>query len=496
MSYSDNTKESLGDRMRRKSVTSAASQTNADQLISTEGSEMTNVLEGDLSEKPISWLLMAAQHYEVTGRLQVGLAACSVIVQFGLGRAVHAQSPFCSGPEAIMDLFIWKDGRVRFESGRQPESVTVQETIEELIRRGEAYVGNLAFLEQHAIGELSFLVRPPARHAVGEVERRLKKGQPIDTTMQMEFYSNIYGTRNLKDTAEKLALTPSQWVSITANLLQLGIFLTPDGRSIQTVEPDTPDPTPTAEYQALRLQQAAAKPQNIANLWHTKATVNEPEQPVQPDLQTQLQDQQSVPAAKPVQPIVSDVTITPASMFKMGVPNHIITLDAADQNSVMMMLSEPDTGILKFEALQFFIAREFARACRFKTLLTLVLFSIRCAGGEGQKAPQEVRILVTGAVSRIKRDVDMFGHFGKQAFGLLLPNVDSNQACLLVDRINSDLLHLTPDLRQYNVSLHFGLASVPQDTSEVNGLVKAAQVAMFHATSNNLLRTEAQQLRQ
>ncbi len=491
MSYSDNTKESLGDRMRRKSVTSAAAQTNADQLISTEGSEMTKVLEGDLSEKPISWLLMAAQHYEVTGRLQVGLAACNVIVQFGLGRAVHAQSPFCSGPEAIMDLFIWKDGRVRFESGRQPESVTVQETIEDLIRRGEAYASSLAFLEQHGIGELSFLVRPPARHAVGEIERRLKKGQPIDTTMQMEFYSNIYGTRNLKDTAEKLGLTPSQWVSISANLLQLGIFLTPDGRSIQTVEPDTPDPIPTAEYQALRLQQVAAKPQNIANLWHTKATVNAPEQPVQPDRQAQ-----PVQADQLVQPIVSDVTITPTSMFKMGVPNHIITLDAADQNSVMMMLSEPDTAILKFEALQFFIAREFARACRFKTLLTLVLFSIRCGGGEGQKVPDEVVILVTGTVSRIKRDVDMFGHFGKQAFGLLLPNVDSNQACLLVDRISSDLLQLTPDLRQYNVSLHFGLASVPQDTSDVNGLVKAAQVAMFHATSNNLLKTQAQQLRQ
>jgi GGDEF domain-containing protein len=445
--------------------------------VRVENDDTVHVLAGDLSEKPIAWLLMAAQHYEATGRMQIGLPACSVSLQFGVGQAVHAQSPLYLGTEAILDLFIWKHGKVKFESGKQPDSVTVQETVEELIRKGEAYANGLQFLQEHGISDLSFLRRPAVRHAIGEVEQRLKKGLQFNINTQMDFYSNIYGTRNIKDTAGKLSLPPSQWVSITANLLQLGILLTPEGKSLQTIQDNSSDePKHSAEFQALRLPESEQKlqtPQPLTNLWHTKATVHQGR-------------------IDPAQ----EVTITPASMAKRGVSNHIVTLDPADHNSVLMMLSSDETGIFTFEAFQFFLAREFARACRFKTIMTLVLFSIRCdSDGENQKVSPEVRTLVTTTVSLIKRDVDIFGHFGTQAFALLLPNVDSNQACLLVDRINHDLLEITPDLKTFNVSLHFGLASIPQDSSEINGLVKAAQVAMFHATTNELLQTQASQLR-
>ncbi|CAN5185443.1 hypothetical protein BH10CYA1_BH10CYA1_41070 [soil metagenome] len=474
MTFSDNKKESLGDRMRRKSFTApgmplplTAPEPSADNI------EALMALAGDLSEKPIQWLLMAAQHYEVTGRLQVGLAACPVNLQFGLGRPLHAQSPFCVGPEAIMDLFIWKDGKVKFETGKHPDHVTVQESVEDLITRGEAYAESLAFLETHGINELSFLVRPPTRPAPGEIEERLKKGQPIDFNVQMEFYSNIYGTRNIKDTAEKLSLVPSRWTSIAANMLQLGILLTPDGKSVQViVDERAVERKSTAEFDALRLPGSTApkpEPEPLSSLWQTKATVHQP------------------------RPIQSEVTMTPDSMAKAGILNHIVTLDAADHNKVLSMLSSPDDGIYTFEAVQFFLAKEFIRACRFKTMLTLALFSI--SSGQSKVSPL-VSNLVTATVSRIKRDVDVFGHFGPSAYALLLPNVESNQACLLVDRINSELLEITPDLNQSSLALHFGLASVPGDTSEINGLVKAAQVAMFHATSNQVLRTQAQQLRQ
>lgn len=478
MTFSDNRKESLGDRMRRRSFT-APGMPPPVQATTAEPAPMTSeammALSGDLSEKPIQWLLMAAQHYEVTGRLQIGLAACPVIVQFGLGRPLHAQSPFCVGAEAIMDLFIWKDGKIHFETGKHPEHVSVHESVEELIQRGEAYADSQAFLERNGINELSFLVRPPTRPAPGEVEQRLKDGQQIDANIQMEFYSNIYGTRNIKDTAEKLTLQPSRWTSITANLLQLGILLTPEGKSIATIPNSQKTETkPTAEFDALRLPAAStSQPQAapLTSLWQTKATVH------------------SNAASAPAQ---AEVTMTPASMARAGISNHIVTLDPADHNRVLTLLSSPEDGIFTFDALQFFLAKEFARACRFKTSLTLVLYKIHTR--EAEVSPV-VSNIVTAAVGRIKRDVDVFGHFGTRAYALLLPNVESDQACLLVDRINKELVDMSAELKEYEVSLHFGLASVPGDTSEINGLVKAAQVAMFHATTNKLLRTQAQHLR-
>lgn len=466
-------------------------------------------LSGDLSEKPIQWLLMAAQHYEVTGRLQLGLAACPVNIQFGLGRPLHAQSPFCVGAEAILDLFIWKDGRIQFETGKHPEHVSVHESVEELIQRGEAYAESQAFLEQHAINELSFLMRPPTRVTPEDVEKRLKDGQPIDTNMQMEFYSNIYGTRNIKDTAEKLRLQPSRWTSITANLLQLGILFTPDGRSIATIaDTRAAEPKPTAEFEALKLPTAAIPAQpapqaagSLTSLWQTKATVPPMQaqmpQAATPEVQpTQAQPPQGQPSQTlPAQhtPLQADVTMTPATMARAGIANHIVTLDQADYNRVVGLLSAPEDGIYTFDALQFFLAKEFARACRFKTSLTLVLY---CITSNEQVVSPTISTFVTRTVSQIKRDVDVFGHFGSRAYGLLLPNIESNQACLLVDRINKDLFEANPALKESGVALHFGLASVPGDTSEINGLVKAAQVSMFHATSNKLLRTQALQLRQ
>jgi Domain of unknown function (DUF4388) len=480
VTFSDNRKESLGDRMRRRSFT-APGMPSPVQATTAEPAPMTSeamlALSGDLSEKPIQWLLMAAQHYEVTGRLQIGLAACPVIVQFGLGRPLHAQSPFCVGAEAIMDLFIWKDGKIQFETGKHPEHVSVHESVEELIQRGEAYADSQAFLERNGINEMSFLVRPPTRPAPGEIEQRLKDGQSLDANIQMEFYSNIYGTRNIKDTAEKLSLQPSRWTSITANLLQLGILFTPDGKSIATIpNAQKTETKPTAEFDALRLPTATSgqpHPQAapLTNLWQTKATVHATVAPV---------------------PAQTEVTMTPASMARAGISNNIVTLDPADHNRVLALLSSPDDGIFTFEAVQFFLAKEFARACRFKTSLTLVLYKIHTR--EAEVSPVVANI-VTAAVGRIKRDVDVFGHFGSRAYALLLPNVESNQACLLVDRINKELVDMGSDLKEHEVSLHFGLASVPGDTSEINGLVKAAQVAMFHATTNNLLRTQAQQLR-
>ncbi len=109
--------------------------------------DVTTTFDGNLSEKPISYLLRAAEHYEITGKLFIGSVACNVCIQFGLGRAVHATSPLAVGTEAIMDLFIWKDGVIRFEPGGQPETVTVQESIADILIRGEAFIGNNAFLK-------------------------------------------------------------------------------------------------------------------------------------------------------------------------------------------------------------------------------------------------------------------------------------------------------------------------------------------------------------
>ncbi|MCC7527648.1 MAG: DUF4388 domain-containing protein [Candidatus Melainabacteria bacterium] len=465
--------------------------------------DVTSTFDGNLSEKPISYLLRAAEHYEVTGKLFIGSVACNVCIQFGLGRAVHAISPLSTGTEAIMDLFIWRDGVIRFEPGGQPESVTVQESISDILIRGEAFIENNAFLENNLINELSFLLRPPERLADGELERRLRTARVRDPQLHAEFYSNIYGTRNIKDTAEKMGLSHSQWVNISAGLLKLGLLLAPDGRNLKTPDPPPPmmqPPMPAFTPPQIILPELAPGATSLSLNIPEANNLLKPELPeiFKPVLTREISfpvpsvNEWQLETARPKP--VEHATQKYSDAVKVGVPEEMLTLDPMLRNGIWLLLNKADTGILSFEALQFFLEREFARAYRFKTSLALALFCVTVTPDPDGNMPREVCRLLTEAVSNIKRDVDMFGHFGDRAFGLLLPGIEGHQACVLADRINRDLLKLKPDLVQYEPCLHFGIASAPQDATDMEGLAKAAQLAMFIAALHNELKVEANQV--
>lgn len=490
---------------------------------------VTTTFDGNLSEKPISYLLRAAEHYEITGKLFIGSVACNVCIQFGLGRAVHATSPLSVGTEAIMDLFIWKDGVIRFEPGGQPETVSVQESIQDIIVRGEAFIGNNAFLEDNYINELSFLLRPQERLAEGELESRLQQHHVPDPQLHAEFYSNVYGTRNIKDTAEKMGLSHSQWVNIAADLLKLGLLVAPDGRSLKAPDPPPammqppmapqmmmppqivlPDLAPGATSLVIPETNSFVKsePPNMFMPGFTQAPTSEIPFPTPSPAEVPaiFQPGQTREIAFPApslndwhvnsprpQPAKTSQTAS-SNALKVGVPEEMLALDPMQRDGIWLLLNKAETGILSFEALQFFLEREFARAFRFKTSLALALFCVTVTPDQEGNMPAEVCALITAAVANIKREVDMFGHFGDRAFGLILPGIESAQACHLADRINRDLIKMKPDLAQYEPCLHFGIASAPQDATDMEGLAKAAQIAMFIAALHNDLRVEANQV--
>src|SRR5207244_3373451 len=98
----------------------------------------------------------------------------------------------------------------------------------------------------------------------------------------------------------------------------------------------------------------------------------------------------------PTQPLQNlQEVATPANMIKLGVPDQIVALDPNDPLGVSLLLNELESGILRFEVLQYFLVREFARAYRFKTMLALVLFCIRLEGNDNQFLPIEAAALLT-----------------------------------------------------------------------------------------------------
>lgn len=420
----DKNRESLRDRLKRSGVNTT------DGFKRTgDGKELvaSPLVQGDLKDKPISWILEVANDYEVTGHLIVGSSACSVNIQFGLGKPLHSFSPVASGLNTIIDLFTWEEGKFYFENGKQPEAVTISLSPEEIVHKGEAYVQDLAFLERNAISDMSFLLRPADKLSERDIENRLRCIPNINLRHHIDYFNSVYGSLNIKDIAEKLELKKYEWVSTAANLLRVGLILAPNGKSLKSAD--------------LELISTAT----------------------------------NIPVTA-----LSGGTLYQSAPVEESQQDGLVQVERILLEEARRSLNEPGTETMSSKVFLYMLDREFARASRFGTTLALIVFSIdtTVAGGF---APNDLA-RITAAISRIKRDVDMFGRFGDRLFGLILPGVDSNQARVLVERIMTDLPPSLPDLGRYNPTLRFGIASAPTDVKDIDTLMKKSQLARMKAS--------------
>ncbi len=406
---------------RIKKTTSAIQLPDTSQANQPEALPVTQAMTGDISEKPPAYLLKIASYYEATGHLEVGSGAFKVVIQFGLGKPVFAASPIYKGDEAILDLFTWTSGQLNFINGQQPQSVNVQDSWEHLAERGRLFSECARFLEENAISENSILTRS-IKVSSDQLLQIVRLAQFYKPQKLIDAYSNIYGTLNLIDVAERSGLTRSDWILAAAQLLQLGLLLTPDGRNLKLAQ---------YEYSAL-LEQA------------------------------------QVPT------------------YKVGVKKEQI-FDESTLLESLQAHTNKQTKALDCNLFLYMIAHEFARAPRFNTNLTLAIISIKVDNANDQ-IPLNDLCSFLRAIEQVKREVDTLGHIGNHSFGLLLPSVNVPQAVVLVDRINQNIDKIAPNFARYKASVHFGLASAPDDATTISAVCEIAEKRLFEAAAKGLHR--------
>lgn len=191
-----------------------------------------------------------------------------------------------------------------------------------------------------------------------------------------------------------------------------------------------------------------------------------------------------------VQAFMSNATTTlDIDTVHVGLQTTEVFFNKATPKQVMSALTDAETGILTFEALQFFLEREFARSFRFGTTFSLMVFCMKLQSKE-RPTMQASKIvsLTTSAIAKIKHDVDVFGHFGEKGYAIILPNASSGQAATLVDKITTNLSKFAPELAQTRPSFFFGIANVPTDAKDLESVVSNAQKAMQEAIRKNVTR--------
>lgn len=88
-------------------------------------------------------------------------------------------------------------------------------------------------------------------------------------------------------------------------------------------------------------------------------------------------------------------------------------------------------------------------------------------------------------LSREMRDIDTVARFGGDEFSVILPDTDSDGARFVATRLRESVRHAHFHIAEINLSLHLhlsiGVALCPQDETDPNQLIRAADLALYQA---------------
>jgi hypothetical protein len=162
-----------------------------------------------------------------------------------------------------------------------------------------------------------------------------------------------------------------------------------------------------------------------------------------------------------------------------------IIVDWSQTAGVEKLLVRQDTGLYTFPAFLYFLEREYCRFDRFGRPFSVIIFNAGVSSSniaQGARAenleplPTKAIKAMGASIAKIKRQVDLLGHFQIVYFGLVLPETDKKQAQNFAYRLSEILTEVsrTENLEGY-LNVNIGVASVPEDCRDLNDLLTIAK---------------------
>ncbi|HEY9788737.1 MAG TPA: hypothetical protein V6D17_25335, partial [Candidatus Obscuribacterales bacterium] len=149
-------------------------------------------------------------------------------------------------------------------------------------------------------------------------------------------------------------------------------------------------------------------------------------------------------------------------------------------------LYSAQTGLFKYESMLLFMQHEHQMFKEHGTPVSLIVFEIRVQGHDGQGnqwLPPEVAVEVAERVEKVKRPLDVFGHFQILDYALLLPNSDLKQATAYAETIGNMLMQgpFSVGAQKIKLVVSSGVANLPVQGSTLQHMYKAAVKAKDQA---------------
>ena len=151
--------------------------------------------------------------------------------------------------------------------------------------------------------------------------------------------------------------------------------------------------------------------------------------------------------------------------------------------------TDAKTGLFNSRHFNSELAAELRRASRFKRPVSVLMADLdllrEVNNNHGHLAGDAVLRGVADVLRRELRDYDTAARFGGEEFTILLPETDGEEAFAIAERIRAGVeareISLAPRPGIVRASISLGVATFPHDAKNAEGLLDAADTALYRA---------------
>jgi diguanylate cyclase (GGDEF)-like protein len=160
----------------------------------------------------------------------------------------------------------------------------------------------------------------------------------------------------------------------------------------------------------------------------------------------------------------------------------------AHEKLKFMAFHDPLTGLLNRRVMESVLRREFKRAKRYKSVLSVAFLDVDGFKGVndtyGHDTGDDLLKYIAQSMMSTTRESDIVSRYAGDEFVIILPETDRNNAKRLLDRLKDlfDQKPLIADNHRITVSISFGVSSTEDDAIKIpEDLIKRADEFLYQA---------------
>jgi diguanylate cyclase (GGDEF)-like protein len=178
----------------------------------------------------------------------------------------------------------------------------------------------------------------------------------------------------------------------------------------------------------------------------------------------------------------------------------VVSIENASLHATVKRQAVTDalTGLANVRAMHSILDREIERSRRFGSPLGLVMLDIddfkKVNDTHGHQQGDEVLAAIAGVLRDFSRDIDAPARYGGEEMAVVVPGTDADGAVQLAERVREAVERLrVPKVGgrgHLRVTASFGVAAMPESASSKDGLIAAADAALYRAKRGGKNRVE------